>query len=64
MTAKLTKPWFVPKSYGFGTVPASWEGWTATAVVITVFGATAALVRGWLRWVLATIIVGVFAGIA
>jgi hypothetical protein len=45
-------------------VPASWEGWTATAAFITVFGATAALVRGWLRWVLAAIIVGVFAGIA
>lgn len=30
------KHWFVPKTYGWGFVPVSWEGWFMTLVLIVV----------------------------
>lgn len=30
----MKRGWFGPKVVGWGAVPASWEGWTATAVMI------------------------------
>lgn len=28
------KQWFAPKTYGYGYVPISWEGWTATMILL------------------------------
>lgn len=28
----MPKKWFVPKSYGWGLVPISWEGWLVTGI--------------------------------
>ena len=30
--------WFEPKTYGYGAVPVTWEGWLAVAIHIAVFG--------------------------
>lgn len=30
------KYWFRPKSYGYGLVPISWEGWLATLIFILI----------------------------
>lgn len=38
---KSKKPWFVPKSYGYGLVPVSWQGWLMTLVLIIILGASA-----------------------
>jgi len=32
----MSKYWFNPKSYGWGFVPISWEGWLMTAAMIGV----------------------------
>jgi len=37
------KPWFRPKSFGYGVTPCSWEGWIATFLLITVILLLAAL---------------------
>jgi hypothetical protein len=34
MKLKRNKYWFVPKLYGWGFVPISWEGWLATLGLI------------------------------
>lgn len=26
----MSKPWFVPKKYGYGLTPVTWEGWVCT----------------------------------
>ena len=46
MTAKDPKPrpldegaWFVPKRYGVGASPATWQGWLATAVYAALLAA-------------------------
>ena len=31
----MPKKWFVPKSYGWGLVPTSWEGWLVTVIFIS-----------------------------
>jgi hypothetical protein len=64
VTAKSAKPWFAPKRYGYGAVPATWQGWVATAVFIVAFGLSMALLQGWLRWMCSAILVGIFAGLA
>ena len=33
-TISMSKHWFNPKSYGWGFVPISWEGWLMTAGLI------------------------------
>ena len=30
--------WFAPKAYGLGAVPATWQGWLATALFVLVAG--------------------------
>lgn len=30
----MSKYWFKPKTYGWGFVPVTWEGWMATLVLI------------------------------
>jgi hypothetical protein len=32
----MTRPWFKPKSYGWGFVPITWEGWLATLALIAI----------------------------
>ena len=41
MAADSAKPWFVPKRYGYGAVPASWEGWAVIAVFLAADAALA-----------------------
>jgi hypothetical protein len=31
------RPWFKAKTYGLGWVPATWEGWLATAIYVAAF---------------------------
>jgi len=39
--------WFVPKRYGYGATPVSWQGWTLTALfLVLVVLAAALLLRG------------------
>jgi hypothetical protein len=28
--------WFVPKRYGYGATPVTWEGWVAVAILVTI----------------------------
>ncbi len=37
------KPWFRPKTFGYGPAPASWEGWLCTLTLIVLFVATVLL---------------------
>ena len=30
----MNKYWFIPKGYGYGFVPITWEGWVATAILL------------------------------
>jgi hypothetical protein len=30
----MTKYWFKPKTYGYGMVPISWEGWLVVAIFV------------------------------
>jgi hypothetical protein len=64
MATEARKAWFVPKRYGYGSTPASWQGWAATAVFIAVFVLDVTLLRGWTRWVCGTLAIGVFASVA
>ncbi len=32
----MNKKWFVPKSYGWGLVPISWEGWLVTGLFVVI----------------------------
>ena len=36
MKIKMTKYWFAPKTYGYGYVPISVEGWLATLILILI----------------------------
>ena len=35
----MSRYWFLPKTYGYGATPSTWEGWVATLVFAVVFGA-------------------------
>ena len=37
--------WFVPKRYGFGAVPATWQGWALTLGFVLICMADVALLR-------------------
>lgn len=32
----MTRPWFKPKTYGYGAVPVTWEGWLSTLLFVLV----------------------------
>lgn len=34
MKLKHNKYWFVPKTFGWGFVPISWEGWLSTLILL------------------------------
>jgi hypothetical protein len=40
------KPWFVPKSYGYGAVPSSWQGWAMVLAFAAVIAVLAFLCLG------------------
>ena len=37
--------WFVPKRYGYGAVPVTWEGWAVVAVFVAIVIAFAVIYR-------------------
>ena len=37
--------WFVPKKYGYGAVPVTWEGWVVVAVFVAIVIAFALIYR-------------------
>lgn len=47
MTGKDADPdaWFRPKRFGLGVSPATWQGWVATLIVVTLGIAVAMLAR-------------------
>ena len=53
--------WFVPKRYGYGGTPVTWQGWVAILGFIAVFAAIVLLVPGWPRWLLGALAVALFA---
>jgi hypothetical protein len=63
------KPWFVPKTYGYGATPWSWEGWALVAGFVALI-----CLAGWVllartpgsvtnigRWITFMVVVGVLA---
>lgn len=36
MACPPAKPWFVPKRYGYGAVPITWQGWVAILLFVVV----------------------------
>ena len=36
----MTEPWFKPKRIGYGLTPITWQGWTATSLLIVVLSAS------------------------
>jgi hypothetical protein len=62
--ARMGKPWFVPKRYGYGATPANWQGWAATTASIAVFGFVFGLLGGWRRWICGAAVILVFAAVA
>jgi len=37
----MTKYWFKPKSYGYGMMPISWEGWLVTLIFVGILAVAA-----------------------
>jgi hypothetical protein len=37
----MTKYWFKPKSYGYGMMPISWEGWLVTLIFVGILALSA-----------------------
>ena len=49
----MSNPWFVPKTYGYGATPNTWQGWLVTAIMVAMTLATALVVLptwGVLTW--------------
>ena len=44
----MSKPWFAPKSTGYGATPSTWEGWALTLAYVALLWADRALIRKWL----------------
>jgi hypothetical protein len=55
----VSKPWFKPRTFGYGWSPAGWQGWLVTALwLVLSFGGVVWLIRhhhpGWIvPWVIA-----------
>jgi hypothetical protein len=60
----MSRFWFVPKRYGWGATPVTWQGWVATLVFVAGFGAIVVLGGGWPRWACGGLAVVAFAIIA
>lgn len=59
------RPWFAPKRYGYGAgLPISWEGWAALVGFLAASGASLALLDGWVRWVVFTVVMVAFVLVA
>lgn len=41
----MQRPWFRPKRLGYGTAPATWEGWGVTAIFVLLAVAGIALIK-------------------
>ena len=45
------KPWFGPRQWiGWGSAPATWQGWLVTVVIVAALLGTRALIEGRLLW--------------
>jgi len=40
----MNEYWFRPKTYGYGAMPTTWEGWAVTAAAVIVIAAAALLI--------------------
>ena len=58
----MTRYWFKPRRYGYGAVPATWEGWLVTlAVMVIVIGSIVGMellversdFKAWMIWAVA-----------
>lgn len=38
---KINKYWFIPKSYGYGYYPITWEGWICVLIILAILALSA-----------------------
>lgn len=62
--ASMGKPWFVPKRYGYGATPTTWQGWAAIVASVAILGLVFGLLGGWRRWICGAAVIAAFAAIA
>ncbi len=62
----MSKYWFKPKKYGYGTYPITWQGWLATLglcilIIVSCYVNIPAIetLKGWLRFILDVIILAI-----
>jgi hypothetical protein len=41
----MNEYWFVPKRYGYGATPVTWEGWVVVAIFVAIVAAFALIYR-------------------
>ena len=58
----MKRGWFGPKAFGWGASPASWEGWTATALFVLAMGFTAFVQPGdgALAWIARGVVLAIY----
>ncbi len=49
MSAKVGRPWFEPRRFGYGATPVTSQGWTTTAMFVVVVVLDVLRLRGILR---------------
>jgi hypothetical protein len=52
--------WFVPKRYGYGATPSTWQGWLTTIVFVIAVMIDARIFDGIERWIGIAILLAVF----
>ena len=60
----MGKPWFAPKSTGYGATPSTWEGWALTLAYVLLLWADRVLIRNWLGHNKTALLVSVVLAIA
>jgi hypothetical protein len=60
MAVTIGKPWFEPKRFGYGTSPANWKGWLATALFVAMIALDVTRFHGAPRWGFGAILIAAF----
>ncbi len=60
----MGKPWFAPKSTGYGATPSTWQGWAMTLGYVVLLWADRALTRRWFGANKITLLISVVLAIA